>query len=377
VATTTHRGAPAFEIRDGVRVHRLGGVTSRLAGAYKSDRRFHPTAPDPGIVRGLARIAASERADIVHAHSWIVYSFLPLKRRSGARLVVTLHDYSLICAKKTYLRGTALCDGPAYAKCVGCASDQYGIVKSAALVTGLQLSGLLHARVDHYVAASRAVRDEMARVMHPSAPMEVLPSFVADGAAEAAARAPRPPFLPDGDFVLFVGALGRHKGLDVLLEAWRSLQAPPPLVLIGTAQPDTPERFPDGVTVVQEASHGDVMAAWARALFGVVPSRSEGGGPIVLIEALACGRPVVASAVGGAPDLVVDGENGILVPPGDGVALRAGLRALLDDPALRARMAEAARLGVPALSLSAATDRMERVYRQTLADADAAMGGRG
>jgi glycosyltransferase involved in cell wall biosynthesis len=88
---------------------------------------------------------------------------------------------------------------------------------------------------------------------------------------------------------------------------------------------------------------------------------------MVLIEAMASARPVVASAVGGAPEIVVDGETGLLVSPGDAVALRDALESLISDPARRARMGEACRRCAPRFTVSAAVDRIERLYVETLA----------
>jgi glycosyltransferase involved in cell wall biosynthesis len=86
------------------------------------------------------------------------------------------------------------------------------------------------------------------------------------------------------------------------------------------------------------------------------------------MEAMASGTPVVASAIGGIPDLVQHGETGLLVPPGDSPALRRALHALLNDPPLRARMGEAARRRATAFTLSRAADRIEAVYREVLDD---------
>ncbi len=88
--------------------------------------------------------------------------------------------------------------------------------------------------------------------------------------------------------------------------------------------------------------HHELSALYARAAVVACPSRREGFG-VACVEAMAHGRPVVASAVGGLLDLVVDGETGLLVPPREPERLRAALRTLIDDPELRQRLGFAAR----------------------------------
>src|SRR5207253_6815553 len=99
------------------------------------------------------------------------------------------------------------------------------------------------------------------------------------------------------------------------------------------------ERVPGALGFVP---HDELGPLYDRAAVVAVPSRREGFG-VVCAEAMAHGRPVVASAVGGLLDLVVDGETGLLVPPRDPPALRAALDRLLDDPLLRARLGAAGR----------------------------------
>jgi glycosyltransferase involved in cell wall biosynthesis len=366
VATLAQDGSPQCkEENDGVRVYRLRGWSRALAPFYESpQRRFHPTVPDPAVVVGLRRILARERPDVVHAQGWMLYSFLPLKSKDGPRLVVGLHDYGLVCAKKTYVHKGGFCDGPSYVKCISCATEQYGPVKAFALTSGLFVSGRLHHRIDRCVANGSTVA-EASRTgpRRATTTIDVVPALVSDGAAEAALRAPRPTFLPPTDsFLLFVGALGRHKGLDVLLESHAGLDTPVPLVVIGTRRGDTPARFPPRVTVAIDVPHREVMAAWARCLVAVVPSVWPEPFGQVAAEAMACGRPVVASAVGGLRDIVVHGKTGLLVPPDDPPALREALTSLLADPGRRARMGEAGRRRAQRFKVSVVTDRIERIY---------------
>jgi glycosyltransferase involved in cell wall biosynthesis len=133
--------------------------------------------------------------------------------------------------------------------------------------------------------------------------------------------------------LLYAGRLSPEKGVLELVEAARGL----PLVVAG----DGPlrDRVPDALGFVP---HDELLRLYERAAVVVCPSRHEGFG-VVCAEAMAYGRPVVASAVGGLRDLVVDGRTGLLVPPEDAPALRAALERLLGDAELRRRLGVAAR----------------------------------
>jgi len=137
----------------------------------------------------------------------------------------------------------------------------------------------------------------------------------------------------DPPHVLYAGRLSAEKGVLELVEAARGI----PLVLAG----DGPlrARVPGALGFV---SHDRLLGLYERAAVVACPSHREGYG-VVCAEAMAHGRPVVASAVGGLRDLVVDGETGLLVPPGDVPALRAALERLLGDADLRRRLGGAAR----------------------------------
>jgi len=107
-------------------------------------------------------------------------------------------------------------------------------------------------------------------------------------------------------------------------------------------------------------------AALCEAGIFVLPSTSEGL-PMALLEAMAWGRAIVATAVGGVPDVLSDGEDALLVPPSDPPALAAALTRLAADADLRARLAAAARERARRLNAEEVTDRLDRIYRDLLA----------
>jgi glycosyltransferase involved in cell wall biosynthesis len=145
---------------------------------------------------------------------------------------------------------------------------------------------------------------------------------------------PEEPGEPDEPpHVLYAGRLSREKGVLELVEAARGL----PLVVAG----DGPvrERVPGALGWVR---HDDLLRLYERAAVVACPSHREGFG-VACAEAMAHARPVVASDVGGLRDLVVDGETGLLVPPGNVTALRSALSQLLSDAGMRDRFGRAAR----------------------------------
>lgn len=390
---------PAEETLDGVHVVRIRGWSNAVTALHADVARpFHPTFPDPGVLSVLRQLIQQERPDVVHNHSWLQYSYFPLHRgQRGPAHVVTLHDYGLACAKKTFQhanRGSATlaagpasvpgtdqlslsCSGPRLAKCLACAPEQYGVVKGAAITTGLRVSRILHGRADRYIAISNAVAEGSRRALPGGTEITIIPTMVPNHLPELAQSTPRPAFLPAEDgYLMFVGALGPHKGVDVLLEARRRMRNRPPLVLIGTPRHDSPAFSDSGVTVARDVPSAQVMASWMRASVAVVPSVwSEPQGQVA-IEATLLGRAVVASDVGGLRDVVQDGVTGLMVPPGDPGALAAALDNLLDHPETRERMGRAGRLHARQFKVAAVASRVVEVFEDALLERAQAHFGR-
>jgi glycogen(starch) synthase len=158
--------------------------------------------------------------------------------------------------------------------------------------------------------------------------------------------------------VLYAGRLSPEKGILELVEAANGMN----LTVVG----DGPlrDRVPGAKGFVP---HDKLGPLYERAAVVAVPSRREGFG-VVCAEAMAHGRPVVASSVGGLLDLVVHEETGLLVPPRDVRALRAALERLLADSELRRRMGESARARIrDHFSWDRVTDLTVNAYEEALA----------
>ena len=373
VATLRHEGTPPFEIDEhGVRIYRVKGTMQRLEMLFSNPgRRYAPPIPDPEVTWRLRSIIAQEKPQVVHAHNWLLDSFLPLKAWSRARLVVSMHEYSLVCAKKSLMYFDEPCSGPGPVKCLRCASAHYGAAKAVPTLLGnWAMSAIERAMVDLFIPVSTAVAKGTGLV-GSKLPYKVIPNFVPDDVgAVLSDRNDLAGQLPDEEFPLFVGALGRHKGVDVLLDAWAQVWSTgmPPLVMIGAPWADTPKQFPEGVRVYTDWSHDAVMQAWRKSAFGLAPSVWPDPCPTVVMEAMSTGKPAIASNIGGLPDLVDDGETGLLVPPGDMGTLAEAIKRLMTDPGLRRRMGQAGQRKVTQFFASTVVGRIEDAYRSLLAE---------
>jgi glycosyltransferase involved in cell wall biosynthesis len=356
---------------EGVRVYRVRSSMQRLPWLFSnSGRQYPPPFPDPEIMLELHHVLEKERPEIVHAHNWLVRSFQPLKARSNARLVVTLHDYNFTCARVDLMYHSTPCSGPGTTKCLRCASSHYGPVRGVPTVLSNWTMNLFaQSTVDKFLAVSQAVADGN-RLASNHIPFLVIPNFIADD--PCLSQGDPDPYLaqlPGENYLLFVGALGRVKGVETLLRAYADLTDAPPLVLIGYPTPDWPFSDMDrmqNVFVFKDWPHYAVMAAWSRCIFALVPSIWHDPCPTVAMEAMYMGKPVIATCMGGLTDIVADGETGLLVPPADPQALRDAMQCLLEEPTMRERMGRMAKQRVEAFQARSVVPRIEQVYHEVL-----------
>jgi glycosyltransferase involved in cell wall biosynthesis len=342
-------GVRFFPFFAGPKRPHLWGYASSMA----ADRRVRGAAL---VVAPVATVSAWARLrgvlgeqphDLVHVH-WALPNGPVARLAARARqlpLVVSLHGSDVFMAEKSAALGAVA----------------RWVFRAAAAVT----------------ACSRD-RAERARAFGADAevlPYGVDPADLAGGdSGEWRARAHAAP----GDFLVAgLGRLVAKKGFGHLIAAvaeLRGIGIPARLALGGSGDlsaelASIANRLgcPDAVRLLGDVPHQRVGAFLRAADAVVVPSvRDEQGNvdglPNVLLEALACGRPIVASRVGGIPDVVTDERNGLLVPAADAHALAQALRRVREDPSLAARLAGQARARAEALSWDAHGSRLLAVY---------------
>jgi glycosyltransferase involved in cell wall biosynthesis len=301
-------------------------------------------AVDPGFVAALAREIRHCRADVAHAFAfsaelWTAVA-LALPRGSRPALVSSV-------------RGTYDWYAPWQWR-----AKRWVSRRSTAIVAN----------------SSEGARFAAERMNLPPACIEVVYNGIRPGTAAPQAVADAQltwPFAADGAMrLLFVGRLVDIKGLDTLLHALAEMRRSgtvPSLVLCGDgplrAALEQQARDSGLAAHVRFLGERDDATTWmAAADVLVLPSRQEGLSN-ALLEAMAAGRAVVASRVGGNVELVADGRTGLLVPPGDAVALARALQALAAEPARRDQLGAAAAAAVDErFSVAAMVNAMQRLY---------------
>jgi glycogen(starch) synthase len=368
----TGRDDPAESHIEGVRVVRVRTAASHLSVLYgDSARPYALPLADPLVSRAIRHELSHGKFDVVHAHNWIVNSALGPATRARVPLVMTMHTYSHVCATMRMMdHGQQRCSGPSPARCLPCAANHYGALRGAVTVAANAWSARRRsARVSHFAAVSSPVADaaalrENAWGRGAGLDAEVIPNFIPDEIV----LDDIPPTDPDAPLV-FVGDLSVDKGVQTLLDAYQQLDEKPRLVLAGRVQPGCTWTMPDGAQWLGALPHEEVLPLFRSARAVIIPSLWADPCPTVVLEAMAAGRPVVASASGGILDMVVDGVTGRLVEPGDASALAKAITSVLSDPQQAQAFGAAGRDRARQFTVGAVVPRIEALYEGALAEA--------
>lgn len=228
--------------------------------------------------------------------------------------------------------------------------------------------------VDRFVCISNEIDSELSSLGVAPERRAAIPNGVDTQRFRAAAADERERLRAelgiDADPVfMFCGRLAAEKRLHSLIDIWPAVRAVAPragLILMGSGdeRDNLQRRAGEGVRIAEPV---DDVAPWLRAADGfALPSAAEGLSN-ALLEAMASGLACVATRVGGAPELIDDGREGLLIDPSDDEALRAAVVALAADPPRRAALGVAARQRVAAgFALDTVADRLVALYRDVL-----------
>ena len=348
----------------GVTVHALPNVGVKVPALYPTaDRPLALPVPDPLAARALSRVVADVRPDVVHAHNWIINSYLPLAAARRLPLVYSLHDYSHVCpTKRLMYLGDELCSGPGLRKCFTCSSDWYGAGRGPVIQSMVRSGRPFRNRVvDVFTPVSNFV-GHANQLDEQGVRWQVVPNFVPDALLSLGAL-PRDPGLPESDFFFFAGDLSDQKGVPTLLAAYDRLDPAtrPALLMVGRQAMDLPS-LPAGARAEQKWDHERIVSGFRHARAAVLPSKWPDPCPTTVLEAMALGAPLVTTHMGGIADMVTDQESALVVPPGDVAVTAAALARIASDAELGSRLAARAQVEVRRYLQSRVAADFEEIY---------------
>lgn len=287
--------------------------------------------------------------DVIHAHNTfplISPSLYWVAARADVPVVQTLHNFRLMCLNALFLREGKVCED-----CMG-RLPWRGVARACyrdSHAASLALSGMLAlhralgtycTKVTRYIALNEFCRGKFIEAGLPAERVVVKPNFV-----DWSECRPHPDPLPEGgggrNGLLFVGRLSVEKGVITLAEAMRRL----PDVQLRVAGDGPKASLMDGVARVTRLGSllgGAVREEMFRAIALVVPSICYENSPRTIVEAFACGLPVIASRIGALAEIVRDGETGLLFEPDNPRDLADKMTWALAHPAEMCRMGKAA-----------------------------------
>lgn len=327
--------------------------------------------------RRFAALLDDVRPDVIHVHNTLRQlspSILGAAKERRIPAVMTAHDFGLVCPQGLLLKGgIRVCEPP---DCLGgnvvravenrCVKGSFAVSTLAAVENLVhRATGAYYRRLHAIVVPSRFLGRQLGSGGVPRRLLHYLPNGLPAGPGTE----PEP---ASGGQVLFLGRLAPEKGIDVLMDAAARLPGVAFCVAgDGPASDHLRSAAPGNVRFTGHLGQADLADELARACVVVSPSICHDNAPLAILEAMRAGRAVVATNLGGQPELL--GNAGIIVPAGDAAALAVALGDLLQDAARRQRLGTAARGRFLAnFTLDRHMEGLLGVYRRAIRNATAA-----
>ena len=334
----------AFDELDGIPVWRVGLEPGDFSFGNVN---FHHSA----VERHFARFLGAFRPDAVHFHnlSGLSLGVIGAAARCGVHTVVTLHDYWGFCFKNTllYVDGS-VCSDPS--RCLSCAAR---ILDDAGGEYPIRLRNdyiaFQFSKADLFLSPSAALAERYRATGVTRDRLSVVANGVDTKRFAAVASTPVPGILR----VTYAGYLGPHKGVDVLIDAVSQLASRDGLQvrIIGDGwyrqklcERIASERLEQTVRILPSVPHDRMEDVYRETDVFVLPSIWPENQPCTIMEAMACGVPVIASEFGGTRELITPGREGLLFRPADATGLERAIQLFQDQPWLVGQMGRAARM---------------------------------
>ncbi|MGB7307491.1 MAG: glycosyltransferase [Candidatus Acidiferrales bacterium] len=316
---------------------------SEIVGFAAKAKTALGTIYSPSANRGLAARIRSFKPSVVH-----ILNFFPLLspsihyacREAGVPVVQKISNFRLICPNALLLRDGRICED-----CVGKTIPWPGVlhacyrdsrVGSTVLATMLathRLLGTWDKAVDGYIVRTNFSRSKLIEGGLPAAKIAIIPSFAPDPGVRV---------VGSGRFAFFAGRLSPEKGIATLLSAWDRFNDPLLCLKVAGDGPlrDEVMRRADGrrVEYLGSLSRRDVQGLMREAALLIFPSDCYENFPLSIVEAFACGVPVIASRIGAMAEIIDDGRTGLHFRAGDAEDLAAKVEWSAGHPEQLSRM---------------------------------------
>lgn len=312
---------------------RLGKLRALFSGIYSFSSR-----------RQIRRLLAEHKPDIVHIHNLfplISPAILPECKKAGVPVVMTVHNYRLVCPN-----GLHMTDGKVCEKC--CGGKEYQCLLNNCEGSLLKSLGyflrnyvartlkLYKKNVTMYACLTEFQKQRLINEGFPADRLAVIPNMAKIKNLDQETLL--------GEYVGFIGRISPEKGVSVLIEAAKN-NTNIPFKAAGSydLMPDLPKQAPDNFQFLGNIPNENMPAFYQNSRFIVLCSTWFEGFPMILVEAMMHGKPIICSNIGGMPEIVEDGVTGLLFGPGNTDDLAEKIRYLWDRPNLCHQMGQAGR----------------------------------
>lgn len=295
----------------------------------------------------LSKLLEDFRPDIIHCHNIygrLTTSVIDAARQMDIPLISSLHDYKMICPSYLMSNKGRNCE-----KCVGgrfyfcllnrCHKEKFIPSLIYTIETYFNVVFKKYAWAKYFICPSRFLLQKHHEAGIPKEKLIQISNSVNTDRYK--------PNYTQGKYILFVGRISKEKGVLTLIKAVKGLSVPLKIVGEGPMGEECKKYVQKNnihnVHFEGHRSGSELADLYEKAIFLVVPSEWYEVFGLIILEAFASGKPVIASNIGGIPELVLEKETGLLFEPGDNIELREKIDHLLSNPSLIAKMGEKAR----------------------------------
>lgn len=274
--------------------------------------------------------------NIVHVHNFfpiLTPSVYDACIEAGVPVVQTLHNYRTICPGALLMRDEKICEtcvtaSPYNGVLHKCYRNSFFASFAVARMVAYHRKKLTwQCKVNRFIALTEFGKNKFIEAGFPANKISIKPNFIEDPL-----KSKKPVYHNRNGKALFVGRLSPEKGVDILIKAWKNIHYPLEIAGVGPLFSELKKNAPDNVTFLGQLTKEEVIHKMMESSFLIMPSVWYEGFPLVIVEAFACGLPVVASKLGSMEEIIQDGITGMHFKAGDADDLAEKINAMFGSP---------------------------------------------